>query len=463
MANILEHRFLEIIKKHLSPQDKIAVAVSGGPDSMTLLHLLLKTKKEIPLEVFVAHLNHGLRGKESDRDEIIVKNFCASKKIPFISQKTDVMAYAKKHKMNIEEAARELRYDFLQKVKEAKKARYIVLAHQEDDQIETILHNFIRGTGLQGLCGMTILKNDILRPLLFFPKKEILKYIKSRKIPFVIDKTNNDTSMTRNFLRKKVIPLLKKLNPSLGKTLAKNSSLISEIKDFLEGKTKKWVSKNISLYKTNIKFHKKDFLSTTKALQKSILQNLTQRILQTSQNFPQEKIENLIKFIEKSASGHSKSWSTKMYMWNEFGNIIMSQNKPIKHLHAQKNLPIPGKVIFHDHIIETKVLFSTPKNQKNSQKAYLNFEKIQKKPLYVRTFIKGDRFQPLGMKTTKKLKKFFIDEKIPLSKRYKCPLIVNKKNEILSIGALRIAEPYRLTPKTRKVLKISFTASALEK
>ena len=204
-------------------KQRILVALSGGADSALLLHLLRDTDSEI----FAAHVNHGIRGKEADDDEIFCRNICHNLTIPFFSCRIDVPAIAKESGMGVEEAAREARYEYLQKVAREQNCSLIATAHNADDNLETILFHLTRGSGLKGLCGIPPRRDNIIRPLLGCVKDDILTTCRDVGIPYVTDSTNTDTAYTRNYLRAEVIPRLKTLNPKVAQASIATSNLLS--------------------------------------------------------------------------------------------------------------------------------------------------------------------------------------------------------------------------------------------
>ena len=216
----------QIIKDNIAKNTKVVLAFSSGPDSVYLLHKLLKIKG---IKIILAHFNHQLRGKDSDLDEKFAEKTAKKHDLKFENTSFDIKRYAKKNSLNLEEAAREKRYEFLRKIKHKHGASLILTAHHANDNLETFLLNFLRGSGLSGLKSMQLINNDIFRPLLYTSKKEILDFLKKNKIKFRIDKSNNDTKLTRNKLRHEVIPKLEEIQPDLINVFNRNIQNINEI------------------------------------------------------------------------------------------------------------------------------------------------------------------------------------------------------------------------------------------
>lgn len=236
MANI--DKYISILKNK-----RIIAGISGGPDSMCLLDLLIKENSRLNLKISACHVNYSLRGLDSQKDEELVKKVC---------EKSDIECFILNYKKEFnkisedENALRKVRYDFFRKIKEKSGADLIALAHNSDDQAETILLNFLRGGSLKGLSGMDFLQKDIIRPLLEFSRDEIMEYIKENKIKYRIDKSNLSKKYTRNKIRLDLMPFLKKeFNPNIKDTVIRNAEVLRNINQFLESYTD-IIIKNIS-------------------------------------------------------------------------------------------------------------------------------------------------------------------------------------------------------------------------
>ncbi len=303
-ARKLEHKVTEILKKYVSLDDTVILGVSGGSDSMFLLHIL----KKIPCKLIVAHINHQLRGKESDLDAEFVKKHTAPGK--FFLKKIDIKKLSLKVHRGIEETGRKQRYDFFQTLAKRHKAKYIITAHQADENIETIIFNFARGASLQGLCGIQQIENSdkntiLLRPLVHFSKKQILEYLKLNDTPFRADKSNEDTQYKRNFIRKKIIPNLKEINPSLVETVSGNIQNIEEINDFIKELANEWLVER-ALNKAFTKLDAKSFRNQNIALKKMILIELYKKIIGNTTNLESSHIDEVIKIIDQNVGNKSK-------------------------------------------------------------------------------------------------------------------------------------------------------------
>ena len=208
--------------------DSLVLAVSGGPDSMALLDVINKLYQTLSIKIVVVHVNHGLRN-ESKRDEEVVVDYCKKNELKCVVKKVSVKKELGAKGGGIEEKARKLRYRALRQIAQKKNAKYILTAHNSDDQVETIIFNFLRGSSVKGLGGMRELTEDILRPLLGVAKADLLEYVKKQDIPFATDVTNKNLQFTRNNIRHKLLPNLRKFNPNLNEILLRNSQMFQQI------------------------------------------------------------------------------------------------------------------------------------------------------------------------------------------------------------------------------------------
>jgi tRNA(Ile)-lysidine synthase len=306
-AKKLQQKGIKTLKKYISEKDCVIAGISGGPDSTFLLRLL----KQIPCKTVVAHVNHGIRGKESDADEKFVKELSKKFRFHFHQKKIDTTALSKKTKKGIEETARKIRYDFFEELAKKYKAKYILTAHQADDNIETILFNFTRGATLKGISGISELemfdgkKAPLLRPLLIFSKKQITGYLNFKKIKFCTDKTNEDIIYKRNLIRKKVIPNLKLINPSLIETVAKNSQNLREILDYLQQSALEWISEN-TLNEELTQFNAKSFGTLPIALQKAILIEVYKNFAGNLTGLEVAHLDEVLKIINQNIGNKKK-------------------------------------------------------------------------------------------------------------------------------------------------------------
>lgn len=307
-AKKLETRILTILKHHIQNGDTVVAGISGGPDSIFLLELL----KKLPIKIIAAHVNHQLR-KEADGDEEFVKKLCNFPTIIFAPLTSDIKSLSQKSKQGLEETGRKVRYDFFNKLAKKHQAKFIITAHHADDNLETIILNFARGASLQGLSGMQEMETSntsttsLLRPLLTISKTEILDFLRFNKLKFRVDKSNNSLVYKRNFIRHKIIPLLKEINPNISSTLSKNTENLREINEFLKSSAKDWLKKNTQSPSFK-KFDAKNFRTLAPTLQKNILLQLHLHHTGHTQNIQSSNIEETLTLINKNIGNKKKKF-----------------------------------------------------------------------------------------------------------------------------------------------------------
>ena len=236
----MEQQVLKTIKKYnlIEKQDKIVLGVSGGPDSMAMLYSFIKLKKELDIELIVAHINHKIR-KEADLEQEYVKSFCIKYNIPFYSEEVEIKAISKSEKISEEEAGRNERYKFFNQVLTRENANKIAIAHNKNDNVETMFLNMFRGTGISGLKGISISRDNIIRPLLEIEREAIEEYCKDNRLHPMIDKTNLENNYGRNKIRNIIIPYIKKeFNSNIITTLTRLSEVVKDEEEYILGQTK---------------------------------------------------------------------------------------------------------------------------------------------------------------------------------------------------------------------------------
>lgn len=287
---------LPVFSSHISPDDIIVLAVSGGVDSMVLLDMVLGCHKKE--NIIVAHLDHCLRWVESDWDREFVASICNRYNITFEMQKIDIWVLAKTEKSSLEAIARRERYTFLELIRSKHDARYILTAHHAGDQTETIVWNLIKWAKVRGLSGMSIISGLIFRPLLTTPKSDILEYAREHQVEYREDSTNMDITYDRNRIRHDIIPVLESLNPSIHNSVWELANYMQSLGNFLTDSVESWLRKSSSeSWKPNT-FLSDSFLSLSPFLQGEIISYLyTQSQGGSSQWLSRGLIDELIRFI----------------------------------------------------------------------------------------------------------------------------------------------------------------------
>ncbi len=306
-----ENELEKNLDTYLKNGSTMVVGVSGGPDSVYLLKQLFDYSKNHQLKIIVAHVNHGLRGKENQIEEKFVQNLAIKYEFPFESIKLHLKTRAKPSG-NLEEIARQKRYTFFEKLRQKYDADYVIVAHHLNDNIETALFNLIRGASFQGIKGMKMYnpQTHILRPLLKTTKKEILDFLKKNKLKYHFDKSNNDVRFSRNLLRQKAIPLFNKINSGFEKTFQENLQNFTEIAEFIEEKSKAWLQKNLR----NHSFPLTKFLELPSFLQKNILVQLYQTTYGSTNKLTLQQLQEILKVLSLQKSNRKKEFGSRFFI-----------------------------------------------------------------------------------------------------------------------------------------------------
>lgn len=443
-------RFLSNIKKYnlIDKNDTIIVGASGGPDSQFLVYLLNEIKIEYNLTIILAHLNH-LHRKEAIFDENLVVETGKKLNLEVKVKKSSMDDFAKENKLSPEDAGRRLRYDFFYSLAKENKSAKIAVAHNMDDQAETMLFRMARGTGLDGLSGMDYKNGKIIRPILSFKKSEILAYLNEKKIPYAIDATNLENDYSRNYIRNEIFPKIAELNPNAIENFYNLSDLIKndlEIIDELIDQKYEVVA--VIEDKTFVKFDKEEFENLSYSLKARILRKSIYKLQGNVKNFSKENIDDFLNLLDLDTG--KKIIKDKLIFiknYNSYDLVILNEDsdkQEIVRLNLGEEVRFKGKKIKASRVLE--------KDKKSKNIGYFDLDKISF-PLIIRSRENGDKFKPFGMNHRKKLKDFFIDEKIDKNIRDQIPIILSE-NDIIWVGGYRISDDYKLDSGTNNILKI---------
>ncbi|MFM2157015.1 MAG: tRNA lysidine(34) synthetase TilS [Bacteroidota bacterium] len=436
----IEQHFNEAIRKFVS--SKILLAVSGGVDSMVLLHLLKKSSNNFE----VAHCNFNLRGEESEKDYLFVKKSCLQYDIVFNGKKFDTTAFAKENGLSIQMAARQLRYTWFSEIIQVKKLEYLATAHHQNDQTETVLLNILRGKGSFTWEGMHIFNNSIIRPLLNVSKKELVAYAKENKIEWREDSSNEKSDYQRNFIRNTIIPELEKHFPSAENNLLQFAEINrynnTILRQFINEKKLQLCSSEDGILKIN-----SDLL---------IKENEAAVLLFHLINTYGFNFENCNQMIQAKNSSGKKFYSASYIALIDRSSILIKKSEII-------NSPSLFIENISKPIIYNQIEFSFREipNQHIELKTQLKSVALidQQKIaglLELRTYREGDYFYPLGMKGKKLLSDFFIDEKINEFDKKQIPLLCDN-HQIIWIAGYRLDERYKVTDTTENILRVDIT------
>lgn len=426
--------------KLFTKQSKVLIGLSGGPDSMVLIHLLM----QLGYNCIAAHCNFHLRGKDSDKDAAFVSKWCNENNIPLFTIDFDTEEYAATNKISIEMAARELRYNWFEKLRLEQNADVVGIAHHQDDSVETILINLIRGTGIKGLTGIPIVNKHIVRPLLQVSRRQIMEYLSSNKVPYVIDHTNEEEMYTRNIIRLKVLPTLKKLNPSVKNSIITTSNNLKEAEKIYNG----YINQAIEEVLNN------NLIDIAKLKETYSPQSVLFEILSPI-GFTSSVIEDI--------SNNLDSIPGKMYHADGFrllkdrDYLIISdielgelQNKDKEYLiyadSTDKNLPFSLTVHKEEYTPEFEI-------KRNKAILHCDIDKLAF-PLTLRRWKEGDWFVPFGMKGKKKLSDFFSDNKFSIFQKEETWVLLSD-NDVVWIVNHRADNRFRITEATNTVYTLS--------
>ncbi|MFA6596967.1 MAG: tRNA lysidine(34) synthetase TilS [Ignavibacteriaceae bacterium] len=456
----VEEKVLSFIteKKLVSLNDKIVVGFSGGADSVFLLSFLNKFQNKFNLSLFAVHLNHGLRGKEADDDESFCRKFCTDLDIPIFIKKKNVKSFAKKNKLSLEEAGREIRYKFFAEVAAKENCNKIATAHHQSDNTETVLLNLIKGSGLNGAAGIPERRGNIIRPLLALTKDEILSYLKAKKIPFQFDSSNEENDFQRNYLRNKIVKILKEeINPKLDEKIFNFSSTVKEVLSFVDA----IVVEHLKLVQVDKKRGCRIPLALFEGkhvfLQKEIISGALAKISELEIN--SRSINSVSALIGKKVGSKTELAGTYSALRDrEFIAVSKRKNEISIPVYIEKNQfkTVLGKKISVTESNKKMVRLSSDNEEEFLSGDSLNF------PLCIRKWQPGDTFYPFGLSKPKKISEFLTDLKLSADEKTNQLLLLNntkaaeptKRFEVMWVIKRRLDNRYAITNDTKKIIKV---------
>jgi tRNA(Ile)-lysidine synthase len=461
-------KMLDFVRQHhlLADSDRILVAVSGGPDSVALLHLLLDLRDEFSLYLEVAHLQHGIRGEEAKQDARFVAELAESLKLPFHLKEIDLPRMkSNAGRGNLEAWAREERFRFFAEVARERKLDKVATAHTQDDQAETVLMWLLRGTGMKGLGGMSpvhrhrVATGDstdtltVIRPLLEVSKTEIVEYLDERKLNYRVDRSNLDSSLLRNWIRLELLP---KIQQRVGRGFSARLSHQAELLRDEDSLLAELARKSYEGMHDSNSLSRGAVLREPKALQRRILRHWIGRTRGHLRGLEFVHIDELLRLIKEGPSQGRMSIPGGWELVREYETLKLAKaSRSLKRicytyeLSIGTVLPIPEAGI---QLYSEQVDSSFGPMPTGPMEALFDLEALPRR-LVVRNFRPGDRFEPFGMSGHKKVKHLFIDKKVPLSVRASLPLLATGA-EVLWIPGYGRSDIARLTDKTTSVLHI---------
>jgi len=474
----LEQQVLDFIRQHnlVSGGEKLVVAVSGGADSVCLLHILVGLKEKLKVKLHLAHLNHQLRDAESEADADYVSDLARKLGITATIERRDVKEYQKQKRLSPEEAAREVRYHFLSEVAGATGAGRVAVGHTRDDHIETILMHLIRGAGTRGMRGLQPYTEWpsktggllVIRPLLEINHQDTEGYCRQHRLAPRLDASNLSLSPLRNRIRQQLLPLLQSYNPGIAEALLRTGRIAGDDIDFLDKETARLWNKIARQEGETITLDKPKFDRLPSTLQRYLLRASAERLLGSAKDIEMRHIEEMMALVGKPA-GKRLSLPGDLSFATGYDKYQLTTDltdlSPFPKLEGEVRLNIPGQTLLSGWRIEATIIkpsvvkgkpegANAPSETKNDFTAYFDLSKTSDK-LIVRARKRGDRFQPLGLSLPKKVGEFMIDAKIPQAWRQQVPIVCSPSQIVWVVG-WRIDDRVKVSDNTKQVLRLEF-------
>lgn len=460
------------IKNHrmFSAGERVLVAVSGGPDSITLLDVLSRLAAELGISLGVAHLNHGLRDDRSDGDARFVATVAAERKLPFFGDRADVYEFHRRHRLSVEDAGRRLRYAFYNKVAREHGWDKTALGHQLDDNAESVLMFMLRGSGLRGLAGIPpVREGKFVRPLIGCTRDDIMAYIHSRRLGYRTDASNLDLRHRRNRIRHQLIPDLRTYNPRIIYNLAKLAEITRADDQWLDSISRSWLEQWAE--KNNgkgIRLPLAELAGIPVAAQRRLYRLAYEFLKGDLIRLSFDHVAAIAGLVQKGHTGKGVDLPgdvrvTIVSQFIEFRKDAR-RNKGAKsdrdrRISYQYFLEAPGEIrleaigarltcLLMEHFHRSDMLAA------DAQTAYMDAEKARF-PMVIRNMQPGDRFRPLGLEGSQKIKKYFIDRKVDRRDRHRYPVLLSR-GKIIWLAGQRVDERVKVTPATGRVLRLEF-------
>jgi tRNA(Ile)-lysidine synthase len=449
-------KVLKTIEKFnlLEKGDRVAVALSGGPDSTALLAVLAQISEQLDFDIVVAHYNHGLRGAQSDDDEKYSQELATKLGLIFVSEKMN--STLRQKGVSPEDFYRQQRYQFLNKVTKDYKAQKIALGHNIQDQVETVLLNLLRGSGLDGLKGILPMREGkFIRPLIEVTRSEIIDFLSEARISYCQDSSNDSNIYLRNKIRSELIPYLKeKYNPKIVENLAQMSEILRQDDEFIRNSVAQTLqSKNIQNQPDGISLNIEYLKGLAPAIRSRLFKEILESLSPEKNGFSFSNIKDLDRLVQLAKSGKRISLPLGIEARREYEKLILTRdNADLKQVDYEYPVNIPGIINVKEinRTISIEKIARDKMDLQSKNKVYLDLDKIQQ-PIVLRNRTDGDRFQPLGMKGRQKIKSLFINQKIPRNTRNEVMLLVDK-DSVIWIENMHLSDRVKITAQTKTVL-----------
>jgi tRNA(Ile)-lysidine synthase len=447
----VEQTVIKFIEKKslIRKNDKILLGLSGGADSVFALYFFLKFRRKYKIEIAAVHINHNLRGDESERDAEFCRKLCKKFKVEFFSSEINVLDYASKNRKSVEEAARDLRYKEFFKISKNCGADKIVTAHNLNDNTETVLLNFLRGAGIKGLSGIPVIRDNIIRPFLILTKEDIVNYLLSMGLDFLEDSSNENVEFKRNYLRKIFIPSIKEnFNPSIDITLFQLSEIMKSSSEIIEYFVSEIMGKIVAEKGNDLVLD----LTELKKFPEHVFGELMRKIMiKYFQHDFSHQLSEKLKGLIFAQVGTSVDISKKITAFRDRNMIVLTYRKPGREF--KKNIMIGEKINIGNKELSIEAIDRIPeKFPEEKAVEYISADNL-KSSLCIRKWNYGDRINLLGMGGTKKVSDVLTDLKIPYNKR-DSQYVLEYQGDIIWLVGHRISEKFKITEKTKKIVKL---------
>lgn len=446
----IEQKVIRFIQSHslINKGDKILVALSGGPDSVFLLYFLKKFSGKFGIELASFHLNHSLR-KSADKEQKFCEKICDRLSVPFYTAKADVKNYAKQHKISVEEAGRILRYGLLKEYSEKNKLTKIATAHNADDNAETVLLNISKGTGIKGVAGIPVIRDNIIRPVLCLRKTEIISYLDENKIKYVTDESNFSEKYERNFIRLKIIPKLeKRLNPGIVNSILSTSINLQSFNKYFDKIITQLQKKYCFVSEDEIRlslslFDKEESFIQSEIIRKILAENFGIQSEQTD-------VSKVITLSKKQvgSTGNLKS-KIKAIRERDYISVYLEKSKSERRIKIRVG---ECKTFDSQKIKISKVDKSDVYLTQDKKIEYVDAD-LTGNIFTIRKWKEGDKFHPLGMKGTKKISDYLNDIKTE-AKEKKNQYVLTSKNKIIWVIGKRLDDRFKISSETKNIYKL---------
>lgn len=442
------------IRKHLmlSGGEKVLVGLSGGPDSVCLTAVLKRLTPRFKLSLHAVYIDHGLRPEEAPREAGFCKEFCRGLDIPFSEEKVDVRSYASHEGLNMQQAARDLRYQALESLAHEVKADRIALGHNLDDQVETFFMRILRGSGRKGLSSIPPSRGIIIRPLIDIEREEIEDYLSKECIGFITDTSNLKEDYLRNRLRYKLMPVLKELDPSVMKILAHTTDIFREEERYFDIAVTKALMKLIS--------RKSDksielFLLPLENMDPVLLRRVLRRAIEETKGLRGIgfiHIEDVMGLIKRGKPGDRLYLPKEIRVIKQYSTLLFTTEPPARL--GEYTVESEGETLLKESGLVLSATISDKPSSGLDGKSGIALDAGKAPfPLVVRARKDGDHFYPLGFGRRKKLQDFFVNEKVPRDERDAVP-IVTSGDEVVWVAGMRGDERSRPTEETKRFLML---------